>query len=186
MKDALSIISGVLFMIAFIPYIRAIRRGETKPAKANTWPVLTMRMASKHTLNGQIIGAVAGAWTVALLALKYGTPGWTRLDKFCLSGAVLGIVLWQTFSDPVLAIVTCAATLVLAAIPTFISAWRDPGKENRTAWMIYFLSCVAAIPAIPKWTLADAAQPVAFTFIETTMVVLLFVVPPVKRSWKGD
>src|SRR5689334_7666477 len=111
LKSMISVLAGILFIIGFVPYILAIWRGDTKPAKASwiIWASLdTITLAGmfvKGTMNGQILGAVIGAWIVVVLALLYGTSGWTKLDKFCLSGAVLGIVLWQLFSNPVLGII---------------------------------------------------------------------------------
>lgn len=185
-KSVLSIIAGVLFIVAFVPYIRAILRGEAKPVKTSwlIWATLDSitiaGMYAEGTVNGQILGAVLGAWTVAVLALKYGTPGWTKLDKFCLVGAVLGIVLWQMFSNPVLGIITSLSVVFLGSIPTFSSAWKDPSREDRTAWTIFWLSCVPAVGAVPQWTLADAAQPVTFFAIESIMMYILYFRP---RLW---
>lgn len=188
-RDILSALSGLVFIAAFIPYIRAILRGETKPAKASwiIWGSLdTITIAGMYfegTLNGQIIGAVIGAWSVIVLSLKYGTAGWTKLDKFCLAGAVLGIVLWKAFDNPVFGIVTSQVVIFLGSIPTFVSAWEDPSRENATAWAMYWISCLLALVAIPQWTFADAAQPICFTAIETTMMFILFVRPRfVKRG----
>ncbi|MBI4992462.1 MAG: hypothetical protein HZB99_04575 [Candidatus Harrisonbacteria bacterium] len=180
---ALSAVAGLLFIAAFVPYIRAILLGETKPAKSSwlIWASLdTITLAgmyAKDTVNGQILGAVIGAWVVVALALKYGTPGWTKLDKFCLAGAVLGIVLWQAFSNPVLGIMTSLSVVFLGSIPTFMSAWTDPSREDKLAWTIFWVSCVCAVIAIPQWTLADAAQPVTFFAIETIMMYILYVRP---------
>lgn len=182
-KEVFGVVSGVLFFAAFVPYIRAIMRRETKPSKASwiIWATLDTTtfagMWAVGALNGQILGAIAGAWTVVALTFKFGTPGWSKLDKFCLAGAALGIALWVAFSDPVLAIVTNMTVLVIGAIPTFASAWRDPSRENRAAWTTYWVSCVCAVIAIPHWTLADAAQPLAFTAIETTMMYVLYFRP---------
>jgi cation transport ATPase len=173
----------VLFIAAFVPYIRAILRKETQPAKASwiIWASLDTitfaGMLAKHSVNGQIVGAICGAWTVVVLALKYGKSGWTLLDKLCLGGAVLGIVLWQAFSNPVLGIVTSLSVVFVGSFPTFASAWHDPSKEDRTAWTIFFISCVVAMFAIPAATLADAAQPSTFFLIETIMVSILYLRP---------
>lgn len=181
MKEVLSILAGLLFVAAFVPYIRAILRKETKPAKASwlIWASLDtitlMGMYAKDTVNGQIIGAVLGVWVVSVLALRYGTPGWMKLDKLCLGGAVLGIVLWQVFSDPVFGIATSLSVAFLGSIPTFTSAWKDPSRENKLAWTIFWLSCVCAVIAIPRWTLADVLQPVTFFAIESVMMYILYI-----------
>lgn len=173
--------AGILFVAAFVPYIRAILRNETKPAKASwlIWATLdSITLAGMYaagTLNGQILGAVTGAWIVAGLAMKYGESGWSLLDKFCLAGAALGITLWQVFDSPVLGIVTSLSVVFIGAIPTFVSAWKEPSRENRTAWTIYWISCVFALIAVPEWTLASAAQPVVFFAVESVMMYILYI-----------
>lgn len=183
MKGIFSVIAGLLAIAGFVPYIRAILRGETKPAKASwiIWAgldtITIAGMYAKDALNGQIIGAVIGTWAVAVLVLKYGTPGWTRLDKFCLTGAALGIALWLLFGSPTLGIIISLGVIFIGSIPTFASAWKDPSRENKLTWAIFWVSCVFAGLAIPKWTLADAATPITFFTIETIMMYILYVRP---------
>lgn len=180
MKEVLSVLAGVIFILGFIPYMAAILRKETKPAKVSwliwaTIDTITFAgMAAAGTLNGQIAGALAGSWFVVALALRFGSPGWTLLDKLCLAGAALGILLWVLSHDPVLAIVTSLAVASIGSVPTIVSAWHHPERENRLAWILFWVSCVCATLAIPRWTLADAAQPITFLVIESIMMVLLF------------
>jgi hypothetical protein len=183
LKEILSVLAGILFFVAFIPYIRAILRKETQPVKA-TWIIwasldtLTFAaMIAKHSVNGQIIGAVLGGWSIVFLALKYGMPGFSRLDKFCLGGAILGIVLWKVSGNATFGLMTSLIVVVIGSIPTFVSAWKDPSKEDKVAWTIFELSCVVAMFAIPTFTLADAAQPITFLLIETIMVSLVYLRP---------
>lgn len=188
MKYTLNVIAGVLFVVAFFPYIRAILRGETKPAKASwiIWAsldyIVFAGMIVENTVNGQILGAVIGATVIIGLAMKYGTPGWTKTDKFCLAGAFLGIALWFIFSNPVFGILTSSVVTFLGSIPTFASAWKDPSREDKLAWTIFWISCVCAIIAIPHWTLADASQPITFFTIESTMIFILFLRPVLFRK----
>ena len=186
-QNIVSVLAGVLFVVGFVPYIRAIFTGTTKPAKASwiIWASLDTitiaGMCAKHSLNGQIIGAVAGAWIVVALSVKYGTKGWTWLDEFCLIGAVLGVVLWKAFSNPTLGIVTSNSIVFLGSIPTFVSAFKDPTKEDKLGWTIFWLSCICAVVAIPKFTFDDAFQPIVFLSIETIMMFLLYIRPYLKR-----
>ena len=181
MRNTLSVIAGILFIVGFPPYIRAILRGETKPAKASwiIWAILDSiafaGMYVKDAVNGQILGAVIGVWVIVFLAFKYGSPGWTKLDKFCLAGAATGIVLWVMFSNPVFGIVTSVTVIFIGSIPTFVNAWKNPGHDNRFAWTIFWLSCVFAVLAIPRFSWADVSQPVSFLLIESIMMYILYV-----------
>lgn len=183
MKEILSVLAGLLFITGFVPYIRAILRKETKPSKASwiIWAsldyIVLAGMITEHTVNGQILGAVIGSSIVIGLAMKYGTPGWTKTDKFSLGGAVLGIMLWLVFSSPVIgSVITCIVGF-LGSIPTFTSAWKDSSSEDKLAWTIFWISCVCAVIAIPHRTLADAAQPITFFAIETVMMYILYIKP---------
>lgn len=183
LQQILSAIAGVLFLAGFAQYIRAILKGETKPAKASwlIWAtldyILIAGLYAKGAVNGQIIGAVIGVTAVAILAMRYGKPGWTIVDKLCLTGAALGIGLWWIFESPLLGILTVLTIIFLGGIPTFVSAFYHPEREDRTAWTILWFSCLTAVLAIPSWTLVDAAQPVSFLASESIMMYLLYVQP---------
>jgi len=186
-----SVIAGVLFVLGFVPYVLSILAGKTKPAKASwiiwaTLDTITLAgMLAESSLNGQIVGAVAGAWIIAALAMKYGVPGWTRLDKFCLVGAVLGITLWAIFNSPVIGLVTSVSVVFLGSFPTFASAWREPNRESKVAWTIFWISCVVVVMAIPKITFQDAMQPVTFFLIESIMMYLLYINPRLRGAKKN-
>lgn len=186
--EILSVIAGVLFVAGFVPYALAILGRDiwfqkikpTKPARASwiIWVSLdTITLAgmyAKNTVNGQILGAVIGGLMIIALVLKYGTPGWTKLDAYCLGGAAFGIILWQMSGEANFGIVVSNLVVFLGSIPTFISAWKDPSHENKLAWTTFWISCVFAVIAIPQWTLADATQPVTFFAIQSIMMYILY------------
>lgn len=181
--NTLSLLSGLLFIVGFVPYSIEILQKKTLPSKA-TWiiwislDVITMAgMIAKHAVNFQIIGCVTGGTIVMLLSIKYGVPGWTKLDKLCLSGAVLGLALWAISRNPMVGMATSLSVTFLGSFPTFVSAWEDYHRESRLSWTIFFLSCCLAVLAIPKFDMANATQPLTFFAIESTMMVILFVRP---------
>ncbi len=180
-RHVLSDLAGVIVIAAYFPYIRAIRRQSATPAKASwlIWAVidslLLYGMFVRHVVNGQILGTVAVIWLVVVLAFFYGEAGWSRLDKMCLAGAVVGLVL--ILVNPTWSIVLLAITSFVGAIPTFYSTWRDPAREDRVTWAMYWVSCVLTVVAIPSWSASAGAQPVSFLIVQTTMVYLLFVRP---------
>ena len=184
MKDIFTVIAGILYMVGFVPYAVAIIRKRTRPSKAS-WIIWTLldtitiaAMYAKDAVNGQILGTVIGAWIVVFLAMKYGTPGWTQLDKLCLSGAVLGVVLWWVFNNPIVGMAISLCVVTVGSIPTFVSAWKNPENEDKLAWTIFTISCLFALLAIPKLTFEDVVQPASFTTIELIMMYILFIHKP--------
>ncbi len=188
LANILSLISGVLGILGFIPYIRAVLRKEAQPQKASwvAWGILNFitlaGMYVKHVANIQIAAITLGSWVVAVLAFKYGRPEWSRLDKTCLGGAVLAIVLWRFFNDSTFGIVTSLVGLFVSGIPTWVSAWRTPEKENRAAWVIFMTSSLLALLAIQTFTMASAAQPIEFLVNQTVTVAFLLTRSPMRKS----
>lgn len=181
MKNIFSVLAGVIWVIAFVPYVASIFKGKTKPMKASWLIWLTIDyitfagMIAKHSLNGQMIGVVSGGTVVLVLALIYGDRGWSNLDRLCLGGAVFGVILWGIFRDPNFGIAVALTVGIIGSFPTYVSAWRDPSRENRAGWTLFFISCVFAIMAIPKITFQDVAQPIAFFVIEAIMIYILYI-----------
>lgn len=182
-REMLSDISGVLFLLGFYSYSKAIIRKETVPVKV-TWLVAVALdfityagMAQKHTVNAQIVAACVGATFVAALSLKFGASGWKTIDKICAGGALLGIALWIAFGDSNVGIVISCLTMVIACAPMFKATWIDPSKEDKMSWTIFFVSCIFELFAVAHWTIAEAAQPITFTMIELTMVLLVYLRP---------
>lgn len=179
-KEIFSVLAGLLLIAGYIPYINAILRKETIPARA-TWLIwagldfiILAAMHAKGALNCQILAACVGASAVSLLSFKYGASGWARLDKITIAGAILGVVLWGISENPIWGIVISLIVMFAGSIPTFVSAWEDPNHENKAAWIIFFVSCICAVIAIPKWTFEDASQPITFLIIEIVMLYIIF------------
>ena len=187
MKNVLSLISGFLFLIGYVPYIRAIVKRETQPSKASwliwlTIDIVTVTaMVLKHALNAQMVGASLGSAITFILVLKYGVPGWSRMDKTCLAGAVVGILLSIMLREPNVGIIVSMIVVVIGSVPTYQNAWRNPKAEDKTAWTIFFISSVLASLAIPRWTIEDAAQPLTYFGGELVVIYLLYVRPAFQR-----
>ena len=181
----MNIVSGILFFVAFLPYVWAILHGQTVPSPvswfiwASTDTLTLMAMRKEDATRGQLTGAVAGAWLITLLAIMFGKPTIGLIEWASIIGACAGIVLWKRTGNPVTAIVCSQAAVFIGAIPTIVGAYAYPSQEDPLAWIIWFLSCVCALLAIRKerWTLVNALQPLTFTAIETIMVALVVIRP---------
>jgi len=168
MTDVFSNLAGVLMVVGFIPYIITTLLKQTKPTKASwlIWLVLDTialaEMYAEDTVNPQIIGAVIGVGIIAILSLKFGKPGWTWVEKWCLVGAGLGMALWYASGDPLLAIIISMIIVFLGGIPTFMFGWEKPHEEAKAMWIIHWVSGICAFIGMPAWTLEDSLQPITF------------------------
>jgi len=197
-----TILAGVLIILGFIPNFVGIlwdkltvteskwtpwlsrlnpTLKKTNPQKTSwiIWlsidTITIIEMTVEHTLNGQIIGAVAAGWFFVAVVMKYGQSGWKLMDIVCFIGALLGIGLWIYFGSAVAGILANMAALLIGSVETFRSTWEDPSQENKIAWIIYWLSCVSTLLGVTSWTWAEAAQPITFFVIESTILTLIFI-----------
>ena len=175
--------SGVLSLIGILPYIWAIVNHQTVPSPVS-WAIwasvdtlLLLAMRKENAKLGQIKGSVVGAWTVTVLALFLGKPTMGSIEWVSIAGAVTGIVLWQKTGHAVFAIICSSVALFAGAIPTFVGAYHNPAQEDPISWTIWFVACICALLAIRKWNLANALQPLTFTTIEGTMLILVVIRP---------
>ena len=195
-KSLLGMVSGVLYVVGFIPYAKANWRdrhissgteGKTEPSKASwliwiTLDVITLAgMIAKDSVNFMLIGCIAGGSLVMILALIYGKKGWDWLEKLCLIGAGLGIAMWAITGNPIIGMTISLSVTFLGSVPTLKNTWKDPGSEDKLGWTLFFISCCLALVAVKEWTFASAAQPIVFFTIEGMMMILLYLVPMFKK-----
>ena len=187
MKETLSVFAGLLAVPGYILYIRAIlqKKSKKKPARVSwfIWAgldvIVLAGMFFKKTINTQIVIATIGAFIVSGLAINYGTPGWKKLDIFCIIGAIVGVGLWKTFNNPLFGIIMGLASIFIGSFPTFVSAWEDPSREDKLAWSFFLASPIFTALAIPfpHWTLSNVAQPITFSIISAITMFVLCVRP---------
>lgn len=181
MENTLSVVSGILFAIGLIPTLISLWHKKIQPVMASwlVWAIIDtlilLSLLAEHALNGQIVGATIGMWSVVIFIFRFKTTkGWTLIDKFCFCFSILGIVLWQIFQNPTIGLIVGLCAIIISTIPTFISIWQDPARENKFTWPILWLSCIFNVMSVEKWNFKIAAQPIIFLILETIIVLLLY------------
>jgi len=123
----------------FIPYIRSIRSGETKPHfftwviwAAGTLIVFAAQSAGGGGLGAWVIG-VSGCITsyVALLAYRHRSDlSITTGDLGCLVAALTALPLWFMASDPLAVVVVLTSVDLVGFGPTVRAAYHRPHDER--------------------------------------------------------
>ncbi len=152
----LGILGGIFSTIAYIPYIVSIFKKETRPQRA-TWLIWifsdSLVLASYYSLGATDsvwlpIAYVIGTIVVFLLSIKYGEGGTAAADIFCLIMTGVSGALWWYTKNPMSALLTNLAIVIIGIIPTIPKVWKDPYSENLFAFSFWGSGSVCTLLAV--------------------------------------
>lgn len=181
--EAFGISSGVLAAVAYLPYIRDIFKGDAKPERASwfIWVVL----ASIAFFSQLAEGAKSSLWFTGLdslgaliifvLALKYGSGGFTKRDKIGLLAAAVGLLLWYLTRHATVALLM---TVIVDASGTFLTVmktYEDPSTETYAMWMMVTVAGALAMVSVGRLSMTLLVYPFYIFLANFTVVVAKFV-----------
>ena len=178
-KEVLSVIAIALTFIAFIPYIRSILQGKTKPHAFSwiiwasvTFIIFLAQLADKGGVGAWPIG-VSGIITlyVAVLAyLKKSDSTITKKDVLFFITAMAALPFWYFTSDPLWAVVILTTVDLIGFAPTFRKAYSHPYEEQLTFFTLIASRNLIAIMALEHYSLTTILFPAA-----TALACILFI-----------
>jgi hypothetical protein len=169
-KELLSAAAIVLTFIIFVPYIRSIRRGLTKPHvfswviwALGTFVVFLAQLAGSGGVGAWPIG-VSGVITayVAVLAYRnHGDTAITRADWVFLIIALAALPCWFLTSDPLWAVVILTGVDLAGFGPTFRSAYSRPDDERIGFYALAAVRNLLAVLALEHYSPTTVLFPAA-------------------------
>ena len=174
--------SGVLTLAGLLLYAKSVVIGFTKPSQA-TWAIWTINsflLLTSYSASGAketlwlAMGYAIGLSIITMLTMKFGERGWNWLDRLCLIGAVLGILLWWATGSPLTAFFASLIIDLFGVIPTIQKSWYHPKEEDKLSWSILLIGGVMSIFAINKWSITIAVYPIQITITTALIVLFLF------------
>ena len=160
-KELLSAIAITLTLVAFLPYIRSIQQGITKPHVfswviwgATTFVVFLAQLAENGGVGAWPIG-VSGIITLYVACLAYIKKSdtiITRTDWFSFLMAMTSLPLWYLTSDPLWAVVILTIVDVLGFAPTFRKAYSQPFEEQLRFFVIMVARNLISILALEHYS----------------------------------
>lgn len=133
-----------LATLSTLSYIKHIVQGKSKP-RMITWAVWSVLLGltaivswQAHQISSAVLSGVSaiGCFTIVLLTVRFVSFRLTRIERFTLLGAVIGVILWLVFDNPMLVLLTAVTVDAIAYLPTYINGWRHPHHESMTAFVI--------------------------------------------------
>jgi hypothetical protein len=181
LKELLGVIATFLTLIAFIPYIRSIRRDETKPHVfswliwGSTTVVVALAQLADHGGAGAWPIGFSGVITlyVAFLAYQKSSKNTiTPVDWLFFVTAISSIPLWYFTSNPLWAVVILTTIDLLGFGPTIRKAYAYPDEEKLTFFTIITLRNIVAIAALQHYSLTTILFP-ALTGLACVLLILM-------------
>jgi hypothetical protein len=117
---------------------------------------------------------------VAVVSLKWGEGGFSRLDRGCLAASVVGLAVWWLSGSPLTALAVNMGLDLAGAIPTLRKTYRDPRSESLLAWGLFLLANLLNLLAVESWGSFAVALPLQFSILSAVMTALVL------RRWLPD
>lgn len=168
MRFIVSITSGLLCLIAYVPYIRNILKGRTKPERMSwlLWFVLGMISFSAQASLGAtfslVLSAVLtlGSLVIFILSLRFGTGGLTRRDMVALVLSVVGFGLWIVTNRPLIALCINIVIGSLGTLLTILKIKEQPNSETSSTWLLASIAGLLSLLSINRIEFSLMAYPV--------------------------
>lgn len=191
-KVVLGLIAGIIAFLAYVVYIISIFRGGSKPNRATWW--IWAFMGLVLALSYHFSGAENTIWvpyveflgplSIAILSIKYGEGGLDdKTDLFCMFGALVSVLLWIIFNNPVIALVTNLAIDSFAIVPTIKKSYLRPEGEDFWAWFGTGLADSLNMFAVERFTFAVLVYPI---YMLTSDLIIIFILLFKKKGIMKD
>ncbi|MBI3561285.1 MAG: hypothetical protein HY080_06165 [Gammaproteobacteria bacterium] len=167
-KEILSAVAIVLTLAAFVPYIRTIISGTTKPHVfswviwgATTFVVFLAQLEGKGGVGTWPIG-VSGSITIVVAFLAYVKRAditITKTDWLFFILAMSSLPLWYLTSDPLWAVVVLTTVDVLGFGPTLRKAYSSPHSESLLFFSLFAARNLLVIMALENYSVTTILFP---------------------------
>lgn len=155
MLAAFGIASGVLQMIAIVPYLRDVLAGTTQPQRGTwlIWTVLSVTVLASQWADGGtwsllvVAAQVVGCAITLALAFGRGVGGTSRIELMLLGIAGAGVIAWQRTDDPTLATCAVVAADLIGLALMLPKTYREPDSETASAFAIGVGASLLALAA---------------------------------------
>lgn len=176
--------SALLSIAAYLPYIRDVIRGRTRPQRASwlIWSVLgciafAAQWADGATHSLWFVGSqVAGTVTVFALAVLKGQGRYlTQMDTGALSLAAVGVLLWHLTETPATALAIVIAVSALGGALTVAKCLQDPGSETVSTWGMSWVAAGLGLMTLDRFEPILLAYPLYLMTLYTCFIAAIWV-----------
>lgn len=185
LKAIFGILSAFFTFAGLVPYFLEIRKKEIYPHNLSWlgWAFITLVGGIAMLADGwswSIVIIFTNTLSCILIVLyslykKVGIWSTTKYDYVFFGLGILGIILWQTFSLPIIAIACAVLADLFFGIPTLIKAYKNPKTELPIAWLSCSVAGLLSLFAVQGFAVSEFMYPL-YLFIYDTVLFLIIVI----------
>jgi hypothetical protein len=173
----------VLTVVAYVPYIGAIRAKAVKPHFFSwlIWSLTTVivffaQMAAEGGAGAWSTGMSAAitlyvAWLALVLRSDFSN---TTADWCFLIAAMLSLPVWFFTDDPLWSVVILTVVDAFGFGPTLRKAWHKPQEESMQFYLLFGARSLLSVAALESRTLTTVLFPAAMVVACVLVSVLLW------------
>ena len=175
-------VSILLTFVAFMPYIRSIVFGVTKPHVfswiiwgTTTFIVFFAQLEAKGGIGAWPIG-VSGVITILIACialLKRSDISITPTDWLFFSLALASLPFWYLSANPMWAVVMLTLVDLLGFGPTIRKAYDFPHQENIAFFLLFAARNIFALLALEQYSVTTMLFPLSVSIACILLVVLI-------------
>ena len=181
LKFIFGLLSSVIAIVSFLPYIKDIFSKRTKPHIYSwlVWSILQTTGVIAAFVGGAqygMLGLATGALFcifIFFLSIRYGTKNITRFDTICLIGALLAIFLWILQKNPLFSVILITLIDFMGFIPTYRKGYIDPRSETASLYLLSAISNLCGLLAIGNYTIITTLYIASLVVTNIVFVLIL-------------
>jgi hypothetical protein len=180
-KTLISTLAVILSLAAYIPYLKDIFKGKTKP-HIYSWFIWGIVTAVAYGLQISA-GAGVGSWvtlTVAIVAfiifflgMRSGIKDITFFDTIFFILALVAIYLWLVVKQPVESVILVSSIDMLGFIPTVRKSWNKPHSETLFTYKLSTFRHGLSILALQKYSIVTWLYPLTWAIANGLFSIML-------------
>lgn len=182
-KVALGIVSSILALITYIPYLIDMFKGKTKP-HLYTWVIWSV-VTGIGFFGSLKTGGDAGSWhigctaflttVVAIVAVRNGTKDIRIFDTFCLLLSIFAVLLWVFTNNPYWSVVMAVVIDLFAYLPTFRKSYNDPNSETLSLYFLGATKNFIGTYANTVFSVTTCLYPLAIGITNTIFIIFVII-----------
>lgn len=181
MKEIAGITAIVLSLVGYVPYIRDVIKGKTKPHVFTwiVWTIITFVIGFAQIAAGagwsSVHNIVTGFVSLFILyfGFKYSRSTISLSDIFFFIAAIFSIPIWILTKSPVGSIILLSIIDFLAFVPTFRKTWKDPTSETLSSYIIAGSKYIISLFAIAVYSFSTILYPIVLIVLNVIMVLVI-------------